>query len=72
MNKNKLKEDILKTILTLNSDISNMDRNRLIDLLNSIVDYTSNSNLEQTITDLSAEIESLKQRIEQLENSSQS
>ena len=72
MNKNKLKEDILKTILTLNSDISNYDRNKLIDLLNSIVDYTNNNDLEQTITDLSAEVESLKQRIEQLENSSQS
>ena len=42
MNKNKLKEDILKTILTLNSDISNKDRNLLIELLNSIVDYTNN------------------------------
>lgn len=72
MNKNKLKEDILRTILTLNSDISNYDRNKLIDLLNSIVDYTNNNDLEQTITDLSAEVESLKQRIEQLENSSQS
>lgn len=72
MNKNKLKEDILKNILSLNSDISNHDRNRLINLLNSIVDYTGNSDLEQTITELSAKVESLKQRIEQLENSSQS
>ena len=72
MNKNKLKEDILRIILSLNSDISNHDRNKLINLLNSIVDYTNNSDLEQTITELSAEVESLKQRIEQLENSSQS
>lgn len=72
MNKNKLKEDILKTILSLNSDISNRDRNRLIDLLNSIIDYTGNSNLEQTVSELSAEVESFKQRIEQLENSNQS
>lgn len=86
MNKNKLKEDILKTILCLNSDISNMDRNRLINLLNSIIDYTNNTELEQKYNELveafnelkskvntySDKINELKQKVNQLENNSQS
>ena len=42
MTKDKLKDDIIRTICCLNSDISNKDRNLLIELLNSIVDYTNN------------------------------
>lgn len=86
MNKNKLKEDILKTIITLNSDISNMDRNRLINLLNSIVDYTNNTELEQKYNELveafnelnikintySDKINELEQKVTQLESNSQS
>lgn len=86
MNKNKLKEDILKTIICLNSDISNMDRNRLINLLNSIVDYTNNTELEQKYNELveafnelknkvntySDRINKLEQKVNQLENASQS
>lgn len=86
MNKNKLKEDILKTILCLNSDISNIDRNRLINLLNSIVDYTNNAELEQKYNELveafnelknkvntySDKINELEQKVNQLENNSQS
>ena len=45
MAKNKLKDDIIRTICCLNSDISNKDRNLLIELLNSIVDYTNNTEL---------------------------
>ena len=47
MTKEQIKKDITKTILDLNSDISNYDRNKLINLLNSIVDYTNNIELEQ-------------------------
>lgn len=49
MTKDKLKDDIIRTICCLNSDISNKDRNLLIELLKSIVDYTNNTELEQDI-----------------------
>lgn len=58
MTKDKLKDDIIRTICCLNSDISNKDRQLLIKLFNSIVDYTNNTELEQ--------------RVHQLENASQS
>lgn len=48
MTKDKLKDNILRIICCLNSDISNKDRNLLIELLNSIVDYT-NTKLEQDV-----------------------
>lgn len=47
MTKDKLKDDIIRTICCLNSDISNKDRNLLIELLNSIVDYTNGENNNQ-------------------------
>lgn len=49
MIKDKLKDDIIRTICCLNSDISIKDRELLIKLLNSIVDYTNNTELEQDI-----------------------
>lgn len=49
MTKDKLKDNIIRTICFLNSDISNKDRNLLIELLNSIVDYTNNTELEQDV-----------------------
>ncbi len=49
MTKDKLKDDIIRTICSLNSDISNKDRNLLIELLKSIVDYTNNTELEQDV-----------------------
>lgn len=49
MTKDKLKYDVIRTICSLNSDISNKDRNLLIKLLNSIVDYTNNTELEQKV-----------------------
>lgn len=49
MTKDKLKDDIIRTICCLNSDISNRDRNLLIELLNSIVNYTNNTELEQDV-----------------------
>lgn len=49
MTKDKLKDDIIRTICFLNSDIPNKDRKLLIELLNSIVDYTNNTELEQDV-----------------------
>ncbi|UVX32530.1 MAG: hemolysin [Bacteriophage sp.] len=93
MTKDKLKDDIIRTICCLNSDISIKDRELLIKLLNSIVDYTNNTELEQdikvitqkhnelveTVNELKTKIETysdkinkLEQRVQQLENSSQS
>lgn len=49
MTKDKLKDDVIRTICCLNSDISNKDRELLIKLFNSIIDYTNNTELEQEI-----------------------
>lgn len=77
MTKDKLKDDIIRTICCLNSDISNKDRNLLIELLNSIVDYTNNTELEQDVkvitqkhNELAETVNKLKQRVHQLENES--
>lgn len=52
MTKDKLKDDIIRTICCLNSDISNEDRELLIKLFNSIIDYTNNTELEQELAQL--------------------
>lgn len=52
MTKDKLKDDIIRTICSLNSDISNKDRELLIKLFNSIIDYTNNTELEQKYNEL--------------------
>lgn len=81
MTKDKLKDDIIRTICSLNSDISNKDRNLLIKLLNSIVDYTNNTELEQkvevieqkhnelvdTVNELKAKVETYSDKINELE-----
>lgn len=81
MTKDKLKDDIIRTICFLNSDISNKDRNLLIELLNSIVDYTNNTELEQdvkvieqkhnelvdTVNELKAKVETYSDKINELE-----
>lgn len=81
MTKDKLKDDIIRTICFLNSDISNKDRNLLIELLNSIVDYTNNTKLEQdvkvitqkhnelvdTVNELKAKVETYSDKINKLE-----
>lgn len=79
MTKDKLKDDIIRTICCLNSDISNKDRKLLIELLNSIVDYTNNTELEQDVkvikqkyNELAETVNELEQRVHQLENASQS
>lgn len=81
MTKDKLKNDIIRTICSLNSDISNKDRNLLIELLKSIVDYTNNTELEQdvkvitqkhnelaeTVNELKTEVETYSNKINELE-----
>ena len=71
MTKDKLKDDIIRTICSLNSDISNKDRNLLIELLKSIVDYTNNTELEQDVkvitqkhNELSETVNELKTKVE--------
>jgi phage shock protein A len=75
MTKDKLKDDIIRTICSLNSDISNKDRNLLIELLKSIVDYTNNTELEQDVkvitqkhNELSETVNELKTKVETYSN----
>ena len=81
MTKDKLKDDIIRTICCLNSDISNKDRELLIKLFNSIIDYTNNTELEQkvkvitqkhnelveTVDELKTKVETYSDRINELE-----
>ena len=87
MTKDKLKDDIIRTICCLNSDISIEGRELLIKLLNSIVDYTNNTELEQELAqlqqkhnslysdisnNLKPKVNNIDERVTALENSSQS
>lgn len=67
MTKDKLKDDIIKTICSLNSDISNKDRQLLIKLFNSIVDYTNNTELEQELAQLQQKYNELVTNINEVE-----
>ena len=67
MTKDKLKDDIIRTICCLNSDISNKDRNLLIELLNSIIDYTNNTELEQELAQLQQKYNELVTNINEVE-----
>lgn len=81
MTKDKLKDDIIRIICLLNSDISNKDRELLIKLFNSIIDYTNNTELEQevkvieqkhnelvdTVNELKAKVETYFNKINELE-----
>lgn len=81
MTKDKLKDDVIRTIYCLNSDISNKDRELLIKLFNSIIDYTNNIELEQkvkvieqkhnelveTVNELKAKVETYSDKINELE-----
>lgn len=81
MTKDKLKDDIIRTICHLNSDISNKDRELLIKLFNSIIDYTNNTKLEQkvkvieqkhnelvdTVNELKTKVETYSDKINKLE-----
>lgn len=67
MTKDKLKDDIIRTICFLNSDISNKDRELLIKLFNSIIDYTNNTELEQEIGQLQQKYNELVTNINKVE-----
>lgn len=81
MTKDKLKDDVIRTICYLNSDISNKDRELLIKLFNSIIDYTNNTELEQKVkvieqkhnelvdivNELKAKVETYSDKINELE-----
>lgn len=81
MTKDKLKDDIIRTICCLNSDISNKDRELIIKLFNSIIDYTNNTELEQdvkvitqkhnelveTVNELKTKVETYSNKINKLE-----
>lgn len=81
MTKDKLKDDIIRIIYFLNSDISNKDRELLIKLFNSIIDYTNNTELEQkvkiieqkhnelvdTVNELKTKVETYSNKINKLE-----
>lgn len=66
MTKDKLKDDIIRTICCLNSDISNKDRQLLIKLFNSIVDYTNNTELEQELAQLQQKYNELVTNIDEV------
>lgn len=67
MTKDKLKDDVIRTICYLNSDISNKDRELLIKLFNSIIDYTNNTELEQEIGQLQQKYNELTGDINEVE-----
>lgn len=67
MTKDKLKDNIIRTICCLNSDISNKDRQLLIKLFNSIVDYTNNIELEQELAQLQQKYNELVTNINEVE-----
>jgi uncharacterized protein YoxC len=81
MTKDKLKDDIIRTISNLNNDISIESRELLIKLLNSIVDYTNNTELKQdvkvitqkhnelaeTVNELKTKVETYSNKINELE-----
>ena len=67
MTKDKLKDDIIRTICCLNSDISNKDIQLLIKLFNSIVDYTNNTELEQELAQLQQKYNELVTNINEVE-----
>jgi peptidoglycan hydrolase CwlO-like protein len=72
---------LLELYAFLNSDISNKDRQLLIKLFNSIVDYTNNTELEQkvkvieqkhnelaeTVNELKTKVETYSNKINELE-----
>lgn len=67
MTKDKLKDDIIRTICCLNNDISIEGKELLIKLLNSIVDYTNNTELEQELAQLQQKYNELVTNINKVE-----
>lgn len=68
MTKDKLKDDIIRTICFLNSDISNKDRELLIKLFNSIIDYTNNTELKQDVKVITQKHNELVETVNELKN----
>lgn len=67
MTKDELKDNVVRTIFYLNSDISVKDKELLIKLLNSIVDYTNNTELEQELAQLQQKYNELVTSINEVE-----
>lgn len=67
MTKDKLKDDIIRTICCLNNDISIEGKELLIKLLNSIVDYTNNTELEQELAQVQQKYNELVTNINEVE-----
>lgn len=67
MTKDKLKDDVIRTICCLNSDISIENRELLIKLFNSIIDYTNNTKLEQELAQLQQKYNELVTNINKVE-----
>lgn len=66
MTKDKLKDNIIRTINNLNNDISIESRELLIKLLNSIVDYTNNTELEQDVKVITQKHNELVETVDEL------
>lgn len=67
MTKDKLKDDVIRTIYCLSSDISIENRELLIKLFNSIIDYTNNTELEQELAQLQQKYNELTGDINEIE-----
>lgn len=67
MTKDELKDDVIRTIFYLNSDISSKDKELLIKLFNSIIDYTNNTELEQEVAQLQQKYNELVASINEVE-----
>ena len=67
MTKDKLKDDVIRTICCLSSDISIENRELLIKLFNSIIDYTNNTELEQELAQLQQKYNELVTNINKVE-----
>lgn len=67
MTKDELKDNVVRTICFLNSDISNKDRQLLIKLFDSIIDYTNNIELEQELAQLQQKYNELVTNINEVE-----
>nr|UVX78663.1 MAG: hypothetical protein [Bacteriophage sp.] len=67
MTKDEFKDNVVRTICFLNSDISNKDRQLLIKLFNSIIDYTNNTELEQELAQLQQKYNELVTNINEVE-----
>lgn len=66
MTKDKLKDDVIRTICFLNSDISVKDKELLIKLFNSIIDYTNNTELKQDVKTITQKHNELTEIVNEL------